>query len=101
MKKPPLSMPTILTSIAIVTAIGGGAWTLGKPPYANQRWAEEQLAGMQVQILQQRQDQLERRIYELRVERSRGRWSPVMEQELQRLERELRQLQEQIRRQGG
>ena len=93
-------MTTILTGLALITAIGGGAWSLDER-WARKPWVEEQFAGMQVQILQQRQDQLERRIYELRVERSRGRWSAVMEQELQRLERELRQLQEQIRRQGG
>ena len=100
MKKPKLSMTTILAAIALVTAIGGGAWSLGRPPYANQGWTEERLAGLKVQILQQRQDQLERRIFELRVERSRGRWSSVMEQELQRLERELYQLREQIRRES-
>ena len=101
MKRPKSLITPILAAVALVTAIGGGAWTLGKPPYANQRWAEEQLAGMQVQILQQRQDQLERRIYELKDERDRGRWSRVMGQELQRLEEELRRLKEQIRRQGG
>ena len=100
MKRPKLSMPTILTALALVTAIGGGAWSLDER-WARKPWVEEQFAGMQVQILQQRQDQLERRIFELRVERSRGRWSPVMEQELQRLERELNQLREQLRRQGG
>ena len=99
MKRPKLSMPTILTALALVSAIGGGAYTLDER-WARKPWVEEQFAGMQVQILQQRQDQLERRIYELRVERSRGRWSAVMEQELQRLERELNTLREQIRRQS-
>jgi hypothetical protein len=96
-----MPIPTIIAAVSLVSLIGGGALYLGKPPYANEGWVSAQLAGQQVQIYQQRQDQLERRIFELQVEKSRGRWSAVFEQELKRLQRELADLTGQIQRIQG
>ena len=102
MKKrfPLMPIPTIIAGAALVSVIGGGAWMFDAR-YEKQEVAQAQYRGLQTQILQQRQDQLERRIYELQIERSRGRWSPVMERELQRLQGELQELREQIRRMQG
>jgi len=87
-----MPIPTIIAGVTLITLIGGGALYLGKPPYENAEYAQVQRQGLQIQIYQQRQDQLERRIFELQMEKSKGRWSPVFEQELRRLLTELEDL---------
>ena len=43
MKSPKLSMTTILTALAVVSAIGGAAWTLDER-WARKPWVEDQFA---------------------------------------------------------
>ena len=92
-------MTTILAALAFVSTVGGGIWYLGKPPYANEDWTRTQLAGLQLQYAIGREDTIERRIFDLEVQkRKMGRdWPPFMEQELQRLLAERARVKDDIR----
>lgn len=52
--------------VVAVTTIGGAAWTLGKPPYENRDRADERYAEVQAQRYEDRADQLEQRLLDLR-----------------------------------
>ncbi len=80
--------------VGVIATIGGAAWSLGKPPYANQGWAEGQIQVVQAQVSEQRYDNLKRQILALRVDKVRlgNRWTPELEALLQELEEQLARL---------
>lgn len=89
----------LASAIGIVTLLGGSVWYLGKPPYANEDWTKQQIAGLELQYNLGREDSLERRVFDLEVQkRKMGRdWPDFMEKELQRLQAELMRVKDQLR----
>jgi len=94
MKRPKSLTAFITSGVGLVALVGGAAWTLGKPPYANEGWTREQIQFVQAQVSEQRADNLQRQILSLRVEKTRpgNRWTPELEALLQELERQLERL---------
>jgi len=93
-------MSTTLAALAFVSTVGGGIWYIGKPPYANEEWARTQIAGLQLQYAIGREDSLERRIFDLEVQKRKmgPSWPVFMETELQRLKAERDRVKDDIRR---
>lgn len=96
MKKPKLSMPTILTAIALVSAIGGGAYTLDDR-WARKPWVEEQFVQVQGQYASMRLNQVDTQIVQLEAEARRRPLSLIERDLLARLYRERKVLLCQLR----
>ena len=94
-------MNSVIAIAALIAAIGGGAWALGKPPYANQTETVSQIAGLQLQYQQTKEQQLQERLFDLRLKarNASGSSRAFIEQEINRLEFQLRQIQQSIEQQ--
>lgn len=80
--------------LVFITTVSGAIWAIGKPPFANENEVNnkfeevnQQYAGFRAQYLVDKEDSLERRIFDLEVEKRKAgnTWPTFMERELQRL----------------
>jgi len=83
--------------VALLTSLTGALVGIDSF-YARKEWAKEQFAGLQLQYATQREDMLERRIFDMEVEKRKmgNQWPAFMEKELQRLKAERDQIKRDI-----
>ena len=96
MKRPKSLTAPILAGIALVTAIGGGAWSLDER-WARKPWVEEQFVQVQGQYASMRLNQVDTQIVQLEAEFRRRQLSPIERDLLARLYRERKVLLCQLR----
>lgn len=85
-------LETIGILVALVATLGGFVFWAGVPPYASEEETKTRFIQVELLYKEQKVDNLERRIFELKVERAKYKkrdepWPMLMEGELQRLER--------------
>lgn len=99
-----MPIPMIIVGVALVTTIGGGAWYLGKPPYANQEWAQNQFASVELASLDREATAISDKIIDLRIRRatSTPEVKRIIDGQIESLQIRLNNLNAQIqqRRQG-
>ena len=84
--------------LGLVGTIAGGVYVI-EGRYETREQAQEVHAGLQLQYNIGREDGLERRIFDLEVQKRKmgAQWPSFMEQELKRLKTELDRVKENIR----
>lgn len=99
-----MPVPMIIVSVALVSTIGGGALYLGKPPYANQEWAQNQFASVELQSLDREATAISDKIIDLRIRRATSTLEVkrIIDGQIESLQIRLNNLNAQIqqRRQG-
>ena len=90
---------TCTATVTLLVAVAGALVGVDSF-YARKDWAVEQIAGLQLQYSAQREDVLERRIFDLEIEKRRmgSEWPAFMEKELQRLRAERDRIKQDIER---
>lgn len=90
---------TCTATVTLIVAIAGAMVGVDSF-YARKDWAVDQIAGLQLQYSTQREDILERRIFDLEIEKRKmgAGWPAFMEKELQRLRAERDRIKQDIQR---
>ena len=84
--------------IAAISAIGGGALYLGQPPYENRDRAEERYAEVQVQRYEDKADQLEQRLLDLKYKEkiAPAAVKPLIRDQIDNTQKQLKKTQKKI-----
>ena len=98
MKKPKSISAFILGAIGLVTAIGGAAWTLGEPPYANRPWVEEKFVEVDLRSYERERDAVGDRIADYQIKRATApvQVRPIIDNELEKLKNRYNSLNQTI-----
>ena len=98
MKRPKSMSTLILGAIGLVTAIGGAAWTLGEPPYANRPWVEDRFVEVDLRSYERERDAVGDRIADYRIKRASAppQVKNIIDGELEKLQNRLNSLNQTI-----
>src|SRR3990167_5629541 len=94
-----MKLPEIIGGVVLLVSATAGTITCSDLRYALKLETETKIAGLAVQYQQQREDSIERMIFELEKEKAkRGKLSDFEDREYRRLLRERQRIREEIQR---